>query len=144
MELSEIVSITKKELSNIDGLSEKDDEIEINLSQQDFSRFNYTSLKYSQVYDEKGNLSDRGITHISFKINSKLNECWITSLGVNPLYERQGIGRKMVHAVEEISKKVDIDLIKLEGPYTSALPFWKKIGYYSKIIEDKETFIKLL
>lgn len=144
MDIQEIIRITKEELSNIGGLSNKEDEVKIDTYPNEIY-FSYTSSKYTEFYNEQGNLSDRGITHITFRIKQeKLNECLITSLGVNPRYERQGLARKMIGIVEQIAEKIAIPLIILGSPFTSAIPFWEKIGYSQVRYNNKQTLEKRL
>ena len=56
---------------------------------------------------------------------------WVNYLAVDPAYQRQGLGRQMIEAVEKklLEKGCPKINIQIRGGNTGALAFYDKIGY---------------
>jgi len=69
-----------------------------------------------------------GSTFIECRIRFHSTQMWIGGLQVAASYRRQGLGRQLVRALEEVARVLDVRAVKLY-PLPSSQRFWQRLGY---------------
>lgn len=66
-------------------------------------------------------------------LQTVLDEGYITNIAVNSSYRRQGIGQKLLQALDETAEKLSLSFISLEvrESNSSAIKLYTKMGYVS-------------
>jgi N-acetylglutamate synthase-like GNAT family acetyltransferase len=72
------------------------------------------------------------------RVDEKKRTAGVRLLGVHPRLQRQGIGSKLLRAIERRAKKDGLKKIELGTPF--ALPFYEKCGY--KCVRTRHRFIR--
>lgn len=79
---------------------------------------------------------DKIFGYITFR-NKHDAVVWVSSLYVDPDFQKKGIGRKLIESVEKFAKDSNCKLVALEThkDATWAINFYKKLGY--ELVNDK-------
>ena len=91
-------------------------------------------------YDEFCFIAEDGETNIIGAVTGRAyyNEVHIGDLIVNESHRRSGLGRQLVHAVEECYKGKGYDVITLTTFGFQAPEFYKKLGYTVEFVRENK------